>query len=230
MRSITAIAAVALLGVSAQAGATVLFSENFDSITANTLQITTTAASMTVTGAVDALVPVNPFGVTGLASTVIDLDGSPGPGGVSSPGSFTISPGFVYKLSFVIGGSQSGGRDRVIMSVNYGSPFTGTLQVFGHASSRLLPAINTPSFSGSFDLAPNAPFLATGITMTPAFRSVRDVSFSIRTSSVDSAGPLLDSVTFTRNAVPEPASWAMLIAGFGLVGAAMRRRTTAQTA
>ena len=26
--------------------------------------------------------------------------------------------------------------------------------------------------------------------------------------------------------VPEPASWAMLIAGFGLVGAAMRRRAT----
>jgi hypothetical protein len=29
------------------------------------------------------------------------------------------------------------------------------------------------------------------------------------------------------NAVPEPASWAMLIAGFGLTGAAMRRRRTA---
>jgi hypothetical protein len=27
-------------------------------------------------------------------------------------------------------------------------------------------------------------------------------------------------------AVPEPASWAMLIAGFGLVGAAARRRRT----
>jgi hypothetical protein len=29
------------------------------------------------------------------------------------------------------------------------------------------------------------------------------------------------------NAVPEPASWAMLIAGFGLVGAALRRRRVA---
>ena len=29
---------------------------------------------------------------------------------------------------------------------------------------------------------------------------------------------------FFLNAVPEPASWAMMIAGFGLVGAAMRRR------
>lgn len=32
------------------------------------------------------------------------------------------------------------------------------------------------------------------------------------------------SQTPTTNVVPEPASWAMLIAGFGLVGATMRRR------
>lgn len=31
----------------------------------------------------------------------------------------------------------------------------------------------------------------------------------------------------TPGAVPEPSSWAMMIAGFGLVGAAMRRRKTA---
>ena len=30
--------------------------------------------------------------------------------------------------------------------------------------------------------------------------------------------------------VPEPASWIMLIAGFGLIGAAMRRRAQAHTA
>lgn len=35
----------------------------------------------------------------------------------------------------------------------------------------------------------------------------------------------LDDVTVgTAGAVPEPASWAMMIAGFGLVGATMRRR------
>ena len=31
----------------------------------------------------------------------------------------------------------------------------------------------------------------------------------------------------TEDVVPEPATWAMMIAGFGLVGAAMRRRTLA---
>jgi hypothetical protein len=32
------------------------------------------------------------------------------------------------------------------------------------------------------------------------------------------------------NAVPEPATWAMMIGGFGLAGAAMRRRNTARAA
>ena len=40
----------------------------------------------------------------------------------------------------------------------------------------------------------------------------------------------IDQVTFTpaavNAAVPEPTTWAMMIAGFGLVGGAMRRRKT----
>lgn len=37
---------------------------------------------------------------------------------------------------------------------------------------------------------------------------------------------LIDGVTFTPDTVPEPGTWAMLIAGFGLVGASARRRRT----
>jgi len=40
----------------------------------------------------------------------------------------------------------------------------------------------------------------------------------------DSYGGYLDDITLSTAAIPEPASWALLIAGFGLVGAAMRRR------
>jgi hypothetical protein len=36
----------------------------------------------------------------------------------------------------------------------------------------------------------------------------------------------LSEVQFTGNAVPEPASWALMIGGFGLAGAALRRRGT----
>lgn len=34
----------------------------------------------------------------------------------------------------------------------------------------------------------------------------------------------VDDIVFTGIAVPEPSTWAMMIAGFGLVGGAMRRR------
>jgi hypothetical protein len=40
------------------------------------------------------------------------------------------------------------------------------------------------------------------------------------------ANVFIRSYSFTTGAVPEPASWAMMIAGFGLVGSAMRRRVT----
>jgi hypothetical protein len=42
-------------------------------------------------------------------------------------------------------------------------------------------------------------------------------------------GPVTLTISDTRiaGAVPEPASWALLIAGFGLTGAALRRRRTA---
>lgn len=48
--------------------------------------------------------------------------------------------------------------------------------------------------------------------------------------AVDSAfgiGSFVSANLFQRSAVPEPSSWAMLIAGFGLVGGVMRRRREA---
>ncbi len=40
----------------------------------------------------------------------------------------------------------------------------------------------------------------------------------------------LNEIPFVNNAVPEPATWAMLISGFGLVGSMMRRRRRAPLA
>ncbi len=42
----------------------------------------------------------------------------------------------------------------------------------------------------------------------------------------DNSGDILVAV----NGVPEPAAWAMMLAGFGIAGAAMRRRNKLQTA
>jgi hypothetical protein len=50
---------------------------------------------------------------------------------------------------------------------------------------------------------------------------------------IDNVGVTVGGNTTVTNfevaAVPEPASWAMMISGFGLVGGAMRRRTVSMT-
>jgi hypothetical protein len=38
----------------------------------------------------------------------------------------------------------------------------------------------------------------------------------------------IDNLAVRKDVIPEPATWAMLIAGFGLVGAAMRRQRPAR--
>ncbi len=56
---------------------------------------------------------------------------------------------------------------------------------------------------------------------------VNTLAFTVRNNAQATGNPTGLRVEFTNssvNAVPEPASWAMLIAGFGLVGAASRRR------
>ena len=219
------LASAALIAV--PAGATTLFSENFDSITANTLNITGTVASMDVTGGVDAVVPINSFGITA-PSTVIDLDGSPGPGSVGKSG-FNLIAGRTYTLSFVMGGAQRGSvADGVF--VNLVSTMAGDLT--GVSSTGLTSGFGGfplgSSFIFSTTINGSAPFAVSSMTFLA--NNATSFGFRIGTSSADNIGPLLDSVALTQNAVPEPASWAMLIAGFGLVGAAQRRRKVALAA
>lgn len=78
-------------------------------------------------------------------------------------------------------------------------------------------------------VAPNPP-PANGDQQTP--ENNRRVYFALDAGeSVKSLGFIsngiafeVDDIVFTGSAVPEPATWATMIAGFGLVGGAMRRR------
>jgi hypothetical protein len=67
-------------------------------------------------------------------------------------------------------------------------------------------------------------FVASGPTSTVSFTNF---------SGFDGIDPVIDNVIIRTNgtgAVPEPATWAMLLAGFGLVGAVRRRQRLAQVA
>ena len=52
-------------------------------------------------------------------------------------------------------------------------------------------------------------------------------SHTVQFNQANNGWLFVSEVTFAGSVVPEPASWAMMIAGFGLVGAAMRRRLAA---
>jgi hypothetical protein len=74
------------------------------------------------------------------------------------------------------------------------------------------------------------PFTTASITYI-ATGALTPISFTINAASdKGSNDPLIDGVAFELTApggvgaVPEPATWAMMLVGFGAVGGAMRRR------
>jgi hypothetical protein len=62
------------------------------------------------------------------------------------------------------------------------------------------------------------------LTFANAVTSLTLDNFVVRYQSIDGPGFQGESGVGTPTTVPEPGSWAMMIAGFGLAGAAMRRR------
>jgi choice-of-anchor C domain-containing protein len=114
-----------------------------------------------------------------------------------------LTAGQSYQVSFDVSRNPDGGV----------TPRTGVFkagaQTFGFSytdasSTRANMKWETVSYS----------FLATGTSAL--------ISFSSDASGGCCFGPALDNVSIA--AVPEPASWAMMIGGFGLLGAALRRR------
>lgn len=107
---------------------------------------------------------------------------------------FATTSGATYLLTFLYGNNPGGSPRSANVSVGN---FAGTI------TSNT--GLNYNSFSQLFT--------ATGSSTTLTFASF---------GGSGNAGIALDNVAVT--AVPEPASWAMMILGFGLVGGAMRRR------
>jgi len=101
----------------------------------------------------------------------------------------------------------------------FGFYATGTQDVFGH--DFFLTIDNDPSQAFLLPVNVNGGVQFFGLVDTDAFHSI-----TIWRPRYDAWG--VDNVSYgvPQGAAPEPASWALMLCGFGLVGGAMRGRRT----
>lgn len=133
------------------------------------------------------------------AGSLIDGDGNPVAGSIGHWGT-TISGGSIFLATAGVG--AQGGMPKYLITGN--GPYTnGNASVDVHS-----PSIkNTGTFVLNLTGAPD-----------PVITGVK-IEFGTQPESIINA-----VCTAGCGAVPEPASWAMLIVGFGMVGAGLRQR------
>jgi len=178
----------------------VTFTDNFDAENGGASMLNYTGfANFTTIGQVD-LVKSGDYNIT-CSGSCVDLDGTSGPGGLLS-GVFHYNAGDVVTLSFDLGGSQriANGLDNF------------TVVLFSTTDGNVFDA---------FDVASTDPFKNYSYFFTAS--GTGSVQFSLGTDSQDNIGPLLDNVSLNIAPVPEPATWAMMMLGFGVIGLSMRR-------
>ncbi len=128
------------------------------------------------------------------------------------------------------------------LTINFNAPVTAfavDLGVFfddgltstpaGAASTLYGKTLKISTSQGDFevDTATTQTLTFFGLTSDAAFSSFSISGLSV----VGGASTVLDNVRYgTAVAVPEPASWALMIGGLGFVGGAMRRRALRTTA
>ncbi len=195
-----ALGIAALFATGAQAQ-TVVFSDNFDSVV-NGLNLVPSGWTVT-DGTVDTIISGN-FGLTcaGGSGGCIDLDGSSGDAGVLSK-TFALAAG-TYTFSWDLSGNQRGGQD----------------------SAQATIAATAPGFASTVALATSLPSSAGFSTYSKVitFAKASSVTLSFANTGGDNVGLILDNVNIVSS-VPEPESFAMLLAGLGLMGFVAKRKS-----
>lgn len=178
--------------------------------------------------------------VTALTASVLAL-------AIAAPANAALLLGKTIQLTYLFPSQGS----------TFDGPFNNTVGTTGHTLFfgllRATPgdttlSVTLPGFSGGFSPAP-----FNGVRLTDAFNTVAAFT-SVNVSALSNvAGFDASRVSFDANnvylnfqglnvapdffaqvniggGVPEPAAWTLMIAGFGLVGAAARRRQSVRVA
>lgn len=222
-----AIAAASLVLASGVSAATI-YSNSFNSENGGVTAIDYTGFTglSVTTGTVD-LVASGNYGIScvGGAGACVDLNGSTGETSRLDVASFNFLANTLYTFSFDLSGNQRGGpANNWFVGVQYDAGNTYNFFRLGGAFGNIdvFQGFGTIGSSTGGFTASETPFQT--YTIGFSLQNPGAASFYIGSNDASNAGPIIDNLSINGGAVPEPASWAMLIAGFGLVGAAARRR------
>lgn len=191
-----AVAATLLLSFSFTHAASPIFSDDFNSYSADQFNWAPPAlSSWTVSpnGTVDIHGAGGIFDLIPGNGSYVDLDGTTSSSGLFS-NNVNLIEGSTYTLSFDLAGSHRGSAETV--NVNFGSTVA------------------------SYSFNSEDPFSTFTLNFTP--ESSGSYSFSYLNVGGDNVGALLDNVSVS--AVPEPEIYAMLLVGLGMMGFMTRRR------
>ena len=236
MRIISAFAvAAATLFLSSAAGATTLYSNNFDTENggagASRLNIGGigggSLTGLTVTaGSVD-LVRTPDYGIVcvGGSGSCIDLDGSTRQAGEITSGVYNFNAGDSVTFSFDLSGNQRiGGSDNFHAGFAFGGNTLITSYNLGGAwaAANVFTNIVTTGFTSSSSISGNS---FTNYSINFVAGQAGTVAFNLGGGSGNNIGPVADNLNLSSTGgVPEPATWAMMILGFGAAGSMIRRR------
>ena len=151
-------------------------------------------------------------------------------------GAFTLQPGLAGGFSFITTTAITANGVNYAVGSNLLSGTFNDLSISGQTNA------SAASYNGSTGGGSTIVFTSDFVTFAPG--SDYDMSISLtsltpllfaapgaalRSFEAYSTGSFSSDPTPSVNGVPEPSAWAMLIAGFGLVGFQARRRRNAMT-
>jgi len=205
--AILAAAVASVFSVSAQAAT--IFSDNFDSYAADQLNwIPPVLSGWTITnGSVDIIGSGGSYDFLPGNGSYVDLDGSSSRSGQLSH-TVNLVTGHTYTLSFDLAGSHRGTTE--IVDVKFGT------------TTEHSTLLSNDGFSHhTMEFAP----LSSGVYSFEYLNN--QFGANLGNQEGNKIGALLDNVVITS--VPEPESYAMFMAGLGLMGFIARRRKNGQS-